>query len=72
MMRKLSRRDMLAGTAVALGATALGAKVAEADASASAVSAAQDAAVTVPADPTKLQGLPTSPLGARSPFVKPV
>lgn len=69
MTRKLSRREMLAGTAAALGATALGASAAEADAP--ATPAVQDA-VTVPADPTKLQGLPTSPLGARSPFVKPV
>lgn len=70
MTRKLSRREMLAGTAAALGATALGATAADADASA-ASQAATDA-VSVPADPTKLQGLPTSPLGARSPFVKPV
>lgn len=70
MTRKLSRREMLAGTAAALGATALGATNANADAT-SAVQAATDA-VTVPADPSKLQGLPTSPLGARSPFVKPV
>lgn len=69
MTRKLSRRELLAGTAAALGATALGATNANADAT-SAAQAATDA-VTVPADPTKLQGLPTSPLGARSPFVKP-
>src|SRR5690606_36226784 len=69
MTRTLSRREILAGTAVALGPTALGANVADADA---ANATAQDAAVNVPADPTKLQGLPTSPLGARSPFVQPV
>jgi sulfane dehydrogenase subunit SoxC len=68
MARKLSRREMIAGTATALGAAAV--------AKASTVGAQEGAAasgptVTVPADPTKLQGLPTSPLGARSPFVKP-
>lgn len=76
MTRKLSRREMLAGTATALGASALGATALGAavagDATAVTAAGAQDAAVTVPADPTKLQGLPTSPLGARSPFVKPV
>jgi sulfane dehydrogenase subunit SoxC len=71
MPRPLSRREMLAGTAAALGATALGAAAANAADSASTAEAVQDA-VSVPADPTKLQGLPTSPLGARSPFVKPV
>lgn len=68
MVRKLSRREMIAGTATALGAAAV--------AKANTVGAQEGAAasgptVTVPADPTKLQGLPTSPLGARSPFVKP-
>jgi sulfane dehydrogenase subunit SoxC len=64
MPRNLSRREMIAGTATALGAAAVG--------SAGAQSATPDAPLVVPADPTKLQGLPTSPLGARSPFVKPV
>ena len=73
MTRQLSRREMLASTATALGASALGATaLGAAGADAASTAAAQDAAVTVPADPTKLQGLPTSPLGARSPFVKPV
>ncbi len=68
MARKFTRREMIAGTATALGAAAV--------AKASTVGAQEGAAasgptVTVPADPTKLQGLPTSPIGARSPFVKP-
>ncbi|MBX3175358.1 MAG: sulfite dehydrogenase [Gemmatimonadaceae bacterium] len=67
MARKLTRREMIAGTATALGAAAV-ANV-EAQQSASPTAAA---APTVPADPTKLQGQPTSALGARSPFVKPM
>jgi len=59
---------MIAGTATALGAAAV-AKVGTASAQEGA--AASGPIVTVPADPTKLQGLPTSPLGARSPFVRP-
>ena len=59
---------MIAGTASAVAAAAVGG-AATADASSATP---QDAAVNVPADPTKLQGLPTSPLGQRSPFVKPV
>jgi sulfane dehydrogenase subunit SoxC len=75
MTRKLNRREMLTGTVAALGATALGSVTTTAGASgapAAPVAGLQDAAVAVPPDPTKLQGLPTSPLGARSPFVKPV
>ncbi len=75
MPRKLTRREMIGGSAAALGASVVGARVLDASAPSvedtNAALGAQDA-VTVPADPTKLQGLPTSPLGARSPFVKPV
>ena len=65
MPRNLTRREAIAGAATAIGAAAV-AKV-----SAQEGPAASGPTVTVPADPTKLQGLPTSPLGARSPFVKP-
>ncbi len=65
MPRNLTRREAIAGAATAFGAAAV-AKV-----SAQEGPAASGPTVTVPADPTKLQGLPTSPLGARSPFVKP-
>jgi sulfane dehydrogenase subunit SoxC len=68
MARKFTRREMIAGTATALGAAAV-AKASTAGAQEGA--AASGPTVTVPADPTKLQGLPTSPVGARSPFVKP-
>jgi sulfane dehydrogenase subunit SoxC len=67
MPRKLTRREMIAGTATALGAAAVGTAAASTPPQAPAATDVQ-----VPADPTKLQGLPTSPLGARSPFVKPV
>lgn len=68
MARKFTRREMIAGTATALGAAA----VAQAStAGAQEGAAASGPTVTVPSDPTKLQGLPTSPVGARSPFVKP-
>lgn len=68
MARKFTRREMIAGTATALGAAA----VAKANtAGAQEGAAASGPTVTVPADPTKQQGLPTSPVGARSPFVKP-
>jgi sulfane dehydrogenase subunit SoxC len=60
---------MIAGSATALGAVAVGGSLASAGA-AEATPLVQDP--VVPADPTKVQGLPTSPLGARSPFVKPV
>lgn len=66
MPRKLSRREAIAGTALALGATALGAAASPADAGQEVAAAAP-----VPPDPTKLQGLPTSALGQRSPFVNP-
>jgi sulfane dehydrogenase subunit SoxC len=65
MSRKVSRREAIAGTAAALGAAAV-AKLGAQD----ATSTVQDG-VTVPTDPTKVQGHPTSPVGSRSPFVKP-
>jgi sulfane dehydrogenase subunit SoxC len=67
MSRRVSRRALLTGTAGALGAAAL----AKLPGDAAAAQAAQGAAPDVPADPTKLQGHPTSALGARSPFVRP-
>lgn len=74
MPRKLSRREMLAGTATALGAAAVGRPLTAgtaADDSADAADAAGAQNPVAPRDPTKQQGLPTSPLGARSPFVNP-
>lgn len=67
MSRKLSRREAIVGAATALGAVA----VAKATAQEGAAASAPQATVTVPTDPTAQQGLPTSALGARSPFVKP-
>lgn len=67
MSRKLSRREAIVGAATALGAVA----VAKAAAQEGAAASAPQATATVPADPTAQQGLPTSALGARSPFVKP-
>ena len=72
MPRKLTRREMIGGSAAALGASVVGARLAGASTAGVDATALTQDAVTVPADPTKLQGLPTSPLGARSPFVKPV
>ena len=65
MSRKVSRREAIAGTAAALGAAAVAKLGAQ-----EATSTVQEG-VTVPADPTKVQGHPTSPVGSRSPFVKP-
>jgi sulfane dehydrogenase subunit SoxC len=65
--RELSRRELLAGAAGAVGGALLaGLPV--------AASAAQNPVVdvtAVPADPTKVQGAPTSAVGARSRFVAP-
>jgi sulfane dehydrogenase subunit SoxC len=67
--RTLTRRELIAGAATALGAAA----VAKLEAQAPAQIAADLAGdvQSIPADPTKLQGLPTSAVGARSPFVTP-
>ncbi len=68
----LTRRELLAGAAGALGGALL-AQVATAGAQAG--QAAKPAAAAMPevlADPTKAAGLPTSAQGARSPFVNPV
>src|SRR5690606_32630648 len=56
-----------AGAATALGAAA----IAKLPAQEGAAASSPQATVTVPSDPTKLQGHPTSALGARSPSVKP-
>lgn len=68
MPRKFSRREVITGTATALGAAAVSGPLAAARAP---VDAAVQQNQLVPLDPTTRQGLPTSPLGARSPFVKP-
>lgn len=57
---------MLTGTAAALAAAAV-----HRDDTAAPPGPAQDVAPLAAADPTKQPGLPTSALGARSPFVKP-
>ncbi len=64
--RRVSRRAVITGAAGALGAAALAKLPTEADAQ-----GAPATAPSVPADPTRLQGHPTSALGARSPFVTP-
>jgi sulfane dehydrogenase subunit SoxC len=68
LTRKLSRRELIAGAATAIGAAA----VARLDAQvpgAAQPSPATD--VAIPDDPTRVQGLPTSAVGGRSPFEKP-
>lgn len=67
MTRGLTRREALAGAASALGAAA----VARLGAQELSASGASRAAIAVPTDPTRQQGLPTSPLGGRSPFEAP-
>ncbi|MEX2182779.1 MAG: sulfite dehydrogenase [Gemmatimonadaceae bacterium] len=68
MSGRLSRREMIAGAAAVVGAAAV-AKL-PGDLAAQGATAATESPA-VPADPTKLQGHPTSALGARSPFVRP-
>lgn len=71
----LTRRDLLAGAAGALGGALL---AGVADAGAQGGAPARPPATPPPADaivladPTKAPGIPTTPLGARSPFVAPV
>lgn len=65
MSKRLSRRTLLSGAAGALGAAALAKAPTTVDAQAVPQSP------VVPPDPTKLEGHPTSALGARSPFVTP-
>ena len=67
MSKRVSRRALISGAAGALGAAAL-AKL-PGDAAAQGTPAV--APPVVPDDATKLQGHPTSALGARSPFVRP-
>ena len=65
----MSRRDLIAGAAGALGvAVAAGIPLAV---HAQGAKPAPSAAPAVPADATKLPGSPTTPVGARSTFVKP-
>ncbi len=65
MSGEISRRALIAGAATAVGAAAAAKLPGELG--------AQDvpAVPVVPDDPTKLQGHPTSAVGARSPFVRP-
>ncbi len=60
---KLTRREMLAGTAGLVGGAMLTGLPLEGQ--------APEPAPAVPPDATKLQGAPTAPLGARSPFEAP-
>ena len=64
----ISRRDLIAGAAGALGvAVAAGIPLVAGGQAANA----RPVAPVVPVDPTKLQGAPTSPVGSRSFFYKP-
>jgi sulfane dehydrogenase subunit SoxC len=60
----ISRRHLLAGAAVAAGGVLLGKLPADAQ-----QAAAHTPLPAVPADPTKVSGAPTTPVGQRSPFV---
>lgn len=64
----LTRRDLLAGAVGTLG----GAMLAGLPVALGAQTTDAPARPVVPADATKLQGAPTSPLGERSPFETPV
>ncbi|MHB0962761.1 MAG: sulfite dehydrogenase [Gemmatimonadaceae bacterium] len=64
----ISRRDLIAGAAGAIGvAVAAGIPLVAGGQAAKATPVAP----VIPADPTKLQGAPTSPVGTRSNFFKP-
>ena len=63
----LTRRQLLAGAAVAVGGAVLSGLPAALEGQA----AAAPPRPAVPTDPTKLQGAPTSAVGGRSPFVTP-
>jgi sulfane dehydrogenase subunit SoxC len=67
MTRKLSRRELIAGAATVVGAAAVAKLPVDLDAQGTP----RATVPAVPADATKLQGHPTSALGARSPFVRP-
>lgn len=68
----LSRRDLLAGAAGAIGvAVAAGLPLVAGGQGAKVAATAAPAAPIVPIDPTKVPGSPTTPVGARSIFVKP-
>jgi sulfane dehydrogenase subunit SoxC len=64
--RRVSRRAVITGAASALGAAALAKLPGDA-----AAQGTPGVVPSVPDDPTKLPGHPTSALGARSPFVTP-
>lgn len=70
----LSRRDLIAGAAGAVGASvavAAGLPLVASGQGAKALTAVAPASREIPPDPTKLQGKPTSAVGARSAFVTP-
>lgn len=64
----ISRRDLIAGAAGALGVAVVAGIPLVAGGQAAQ---ATPVAPVVPTDPTKLQGAPTSQVGSRSPFYKP-
>jgi len=68
----ITRRSLIAGAAAAAGGAILG-DLTEAGAQQKAATPATAAppAPVVPADPTKVPGAPTTPVGSRSPFVNP-
>jgi sulfane dehydrogenase subunit SoxC len=69
----ISRRTLIAGAAVAAGGallTTLPGAASPQQKGAPAPAAPPPTAPVVPADPTKLPGTPTTPVGARSPFVR--
>ncbi len=67
----MSRRDLLAGAAGAFGVAVVAGIPLVADGQGVRAAAAPPVTPIVPVDPTKVPGSPTSPVGARSTFVKP-
>lgn len=68
--KKISRRRLIAGAAAAAGGVVLTQLPLDAQQK-GAVPAATPAAPSIPADPTKQPGAPTTPVGERSPFFRP-
>lgn len=64
----LSRRDLIVGAAGAIGVAVAGGMPLVAGGQAAKT---LPVAPVLPADPTKLQGAPTSPVGVRTPYFKP-
>ncbi len=70
--KKLSRRSLIAGAAVAAGGALVATLPLDAQQKAApAAPPAEPSAPVVPADPTKQPGSPTTAVGERSPFVTP-